>query len=38
MYNKFEQEKNINKDRQIEIDHMLKVRKSPQGKYLVYRD
>ena len=27
MYNKFEQEKNVNKDRQTEIDHILKVKK-----------
>ena len=26
MYNKFEQEKNINKDRQAEIDHIHKYR------------
>ena len=25
MYNKFEQEKNINRDRQTEIDNILKV-------------
>ena len=28
MYNKFEQEKIVNKDRQVEIDHILKVKKN----------
>ena len=37
MYNKFEQEKNINRDRQTEIDNILKVGKSDE-KYLVYKD
>ena len=37
MYNKFEQEKNINRDRQTEIDNILKVGKSDE-KYLDYKD
>ena len=37
MYNKFEQEKNVNKDRQAEIDHILKVKKSAPGKFRLQR-
>ena len=39
MYNKFEQEKIVNKDRQAEIDHILKVKKSAPGKFrFIYKD
>ena len=39
MYNKFEQEKIVNKDRQLEIDHILKVKKSAPGKFrFIYKD